>query len=144
MSIALTRDQVGTNHTERWFIDPTARARSPREDWPVLSRTHVADLRATHGRRRGDTDVETLVSTLYAASAEFASLWDEHEVGVRRADSKRIIHPEVGVVDLLCEVLVSEVNGQMLVVLFARPGSDAREMLDLIRVIGTQDFASSS
>ena len=32
---------------------PAARDRFPREDWATHSRTYVADLRATHGRRRG-------------------------------------------------------------------------------------------
>jgi hypothetical protein len=35
------------------------------------------------------------------------------------------------------------VSGQTLVFLFARPGSDAREKLDLLRVIGTQDLSAS-
>jgi transcriptional regulator with XRE-family HTH domain len=143
MSRALTGDAVGQNFTERWLLDPSARSHYPTEDWPVHSRTHAADLRATHGRRRGDPDVEELVARLRAGSAEFAALWDEHEVAVRRADSKRIIHPEVGVLELLCEVLTSEVGGQTLVVLFPRPGSSAREQLELVRVIGTQDLVTS-
>jgi transcriptional regulator with XRE-family HTH domain len=142
MSVALTGDQVGQNYTQMWFMSPETRVRFPEADWSTHSRTHVADLRATHGRRRGDADVEALVSLLYGASAEFAALWDEHEVGVRRADSKRIVHPEVGVLDLLCETLVSGVGEQTLVVLFARPGTEAREQLDLIRVIGTQQFTA--
>jgi transcriptional regulator with XRE-family HTH domain len=144
MSRALTGDGVGQNFAERWFLDPAVRSRYPEVDWPAHSRTHVADFRATHGRRRGDADIEELVARLYAGSAEFAALWDEHEVAVRRADSKRVIHPEVGTLDLLCEVLTSEVGGQMLVVLFPRPGSTAREQLELVRVIGTQDLATSS
>jgi transcriptional regulator with XRE-family HTH domain len=145
MSIALSGDFTGYSNTERWFTEPDgeARRRFPRADWPTHSRTHVADLRATYGRRRGDADVETLVATLLAQSPEFAALWEQHEVGVRRADSKRIIHPEVGVLDLLCEVMTSEVGGQTLVMLFPRPGSAAREQLDLIRVIGTQEFTTS-
>jgi transcriptional regulator with XRE-family HTH domain len=127
----------------RWFTDPAARLRFPREDWPVHSRTHVADLRATAGRRGGDPDVTALVSGLLAASEEFAALWAEHEVAVRRADSKRIVHPEVGLLDLLCETLVSELSGQTLVVLYPRPGTDAREKLDLLRVIGSQDLTST-
>jgi transcriptional regulator with XRE-family HTH domain len=144
MSVALSGSQVGQNYTKQWFTSAEARKRFPEADWPVHSRTHVADLRATHGRRRGDADVESLVSTLLASSSEFAALWDEHEVGVRRADSKRVIHPEVGVLDLLCETLVSGIGDQTLVVLFPRPGSDAREKLDLIRVVGTQQFTTSS
>jgi hypothetical protein len=74
-----------------------------------------------------------------------ASLPPRHrpEVAVRRADSKRLIHPEVGVLDFLCESLISGVGDQILVVLYPRPGTDAREKLELARVIGTQDLTAS-
>ena len=70
-------------------------------------------------------------------------MWTEHDVAVRRVDRKRIIHPEVGVPDLPCEVLVGGTGEQFLVVLLARPGTDAREKLDMIRVIGTQDLTTA-
>jgi hypothetical protein len=127
----------------RWFTDPATRARFPEEDWPTNSRTLVADLRATAARRHGDPDVVELVERLTAASDEFTALWAEHEVAVRRADRKRIIHPEVGMLDLLCEVLAGASGDQFLVVLFARPGTDAREKLDLLRTIGTQDMTTA-
>jgi len=124
----------------RWFTSPEARDRFPEQDWATHSRTHVADLRATFGRRGTDSDVASLVEDLLAASPEFAGLWADHEVAVRRSDAKRIIHPEVGLLDLLCEHLTSDVDGHILTVLFPRPGTDAREKLDLLRVIGTQDL----
>jgi hypothetical protein len=128
----------------RWFTDPALRARAPEEDWPAQSRSQVADLRATAARRRGDADVVDLVQALTAASDEFTALWSEHEVAVRRADGKRIIHPEVGVLDLLCEVLVGADGDQHLVVLFPRPGTDTQEELDLLRVIGMQDMTGTT
>jgi MmyB-like transcription regulator ligand binding domain len=127
----------------RWFTDPAIRAQVPEADWAVHSRTQVADLRATAARRHGDPDVVELVEQLIATSDEFTALWTEHEVAVRRADGKRIIHPDVGVLDLLCEVLVGADGDQHLVVLFPRPGTDAREKLDLLRVIGMQDMTSA-
>ncbi|HEV7204255.1 MAG TPA: helix-turn-helix transcriptional regulator [Jatrophihabitans sp.] len=145
MSKLVSGDQTGhtgraRNHNWRWFTDPGSRDRFPEEDWATHSRTHVADLRATYGRRAGDADVESLVRDLTDASPEFARLWAEHEVAVRRADAKRIVHPEVGLLDLLCEHLTSDVDGATLVVLHPRPGTDCREKLDLIAVIGTQDL----
>lgn len=127
----------------RWFTDPTLRARVPEEDWPTHSRTQVADLRATAARRHGDPDVVELVEELTAASDEFTALWAEHEVAVRRADGKRIMHPEVGVLDLLCGVLVGADGDQHLVVLFPRPGTDTQAKLDLLRVIGMQDMTAT-
>lgn len=136
------RTSLDRNFTWAWFTDPSVRAMHPVEDQDGLSRTHVADLRATAARRRGDSDVVDLVDRLLAASPEFASIWAEHEVAVRRADSKRILHPEVGLLDLLCETLVSGLGDQILVVLFPRPGTDARDKLELLRVIGTQVLTS--
>jgi hypothetical protein len=148
MSVALSGDQLvhqgrQRNYTWRWFTDPAAREQFLREDWPDHSRSHVADLRVAHGRRGGDADVSSLVADLRAQSPEFAGLWDEHEVAVRRADIKRYLHPEVGLVELLCETLLGGVSGQTLVVLFPKPGTDAGEKLELLRVIGTQDLTSS-
>ena len=145
MSVLVSGDHTARTGRERsaiwrWFARPAARAHLPEDDWPRHSRTMVADLRATVGRRGGDPDVEALVIDLLAASPEFAALWAEHEVAVRRADSKRIVHPEVGLLDLLCEHLTSGVDGSMLVVLHPRPGTDCREKLDLLAVIGTQDL----
>ncbi|MCU1657486.1 MAG: helix-turn-helix domain protein [Pseudonocardiales bacterium] len=148
MSAAVTGDTASRtglhrNFIWRWFTDSAVRDRYPREDWDRHSRSHVADLRATATRRRGDDDVESLVRRLLSASPEFAALWSEHEVAVRRADAKLVIHPEVGVLDFLCETLVSGVGDQILVVLYPRPGTDAREKLDLLRVIGTQTLTAS-
>src|SRR5262245_41437782 len=99
----------------RSFTDPATRDKSPEEDWPTHSRAHVADLRATAARRHSDPDVVELVARLTAASDEFTGLWNEHEVAVRRANHKRLIHPELGVLDLLCEVLVGASGDQFLV-----------------------------
>ncbi len=145
MSVAVTGDTSTRRGRDRyaswrWFCIPGSRARIPPEDWDEHSRTQVADLRATHGRRGSDPEVTNLVTDLKAGSAEFASLWDEHGVAVRRADAKRVEHPEVGLLDLLCETLVSAVGGQTVVVLYPQPGTGTREKLDLLRVIGSQDL----
>jgi transcriptional regulator with XRE-family HTH domain len=125
----------------RWFTDPDARRLYPREDHEHHSRVQVADLRATAARRRTDADVVDLVRGLRAASPEFAERWDEHEVAVRRSDRKRIVHPQVGVVEVDCETLLTPEHDQRLLVFTAQPGTAAAEQLALIRVIGLQEFA---
>ncbi|MBF6172792.1 helix-turn-helix transcriptional regulator [Nocardia blacklockiae] len=139
---------VATRHTGmdryllwRWFTHPEERAKFPAADWDRLTRNHVADLRATAARRSGDADVVELVTRLRAASPEFERLWSRHEVAVRVGDAKRIIHPQVGLLDLVCETLVTPNASQSLLVLYPRPGTDAQEKLDLLRVIGTQSMA---
>ncbi|WP_378734229.1 helix-turn-helix transcriptional regulator [Nocardia brasiliensis] len=122
----------------RWFTDIESRAIYPEEDWDRLSRKHVADLRATAARRSGDPDVTEFIGRLRAESVEFDRLWDEHEVAVRLSDTKRIQHPEVGLIDTVCETLLTPNSAQRLLVYLPRPGTDAAEKLNLLRVIGTQ------
>lgn len=54
-----------------------------------------------------------------------------------------LIHPEVGVIDIVCETLLTPSAGQRLLVFYPRPGTDAREKLDLLRVIGTQNLSTT-
>jgi transcriptional regulator with XRE-family HTH domain len=122
--------------TWTWFTRPALRSRIPIEDHGHHSRVRVADLRATWSRRRGDQDVETVVARLLATSPEFADLWNEHEVAVRRGDTKRFLHPAVGVLQVDCEVLATSDEGQRLVILSARPGTDDADRLRLIGVLG--------
>ncbi|WP_231618654.1 helix-turn-helix transcriptional regulator [Nonomuraea sp. SBT364] len=127
----------------RWFTDPQARDRFLEEDRPRHSLALVNDLRATYSRRAGDDDVVELVHGLLKRSAEFRELWERHEVAVRRFDRKRFVHPEVGVLHLTCEVLFTPEADLKMLAFFPTEGTGTREKLDLLRVIGTQDFRTS-
>lgn len=70
----------------RWFTDEAARVVHVPSERERLARLLVADLRAAAGRRAGDPVVEGLVARLREASPEFRRRWEDHEVGVRRAD----------------------------------------------------------
>jgi transcriptional regulator with XRE-family HTH domain len=132
------------NLTWRWFTEPGSRARIPEQDWPHHSAAHVNDLRATYSRRAGESDVTALVEDLLDRSAEFRTLWERHEVAVRRHDRKRVVHPEVGLLHLTCEVLLTPDEDLQLVAFFPTEGTDAQEKLDLLRVIGAQDFQTTN
>jgi transcriptional regulator with XRE-family HTH domain len=126
----------------RWFTEPEARGAHPEEDEEYHSRQFVADLRAVAGRRSDDPTVAGLVERLLAASADFRRLWAEHEVAVRRADRKTLMHPRVGRLVMDCETLVTPDQGQQLLVL--TPADDeARERLALLRVLGVEEFPFS-
>ncbi|MHA3701732.1 helix-turn-helix transcriptional regulator [Jatrophihabitans sp. YIM 134969] len=125
----------GRNTTWRWFTDPTTRWRHPVEDHAQVSRTYVADLRATASRRRGHPDVEELVRDLRAASPEFARLWDEQHVRVRSFDRKRLRHPEVGVLHIDCRWAVDPATGQRLLVFGPTPGSGAEDQFRLLAAL---------
>lgn len=124
----------------RWFTDPATRTQIPEDDRLRISVQHVDDLRATHARRARDKDVLTFVRDLQKHSAEFRDLWDRHEVSVRRHDRKTVLVPAVGELHLICEVLLTPAADLMVVAFLPAPGTDAREKLDLLRIIGTQTF----
>lgn len=124
----------------RWFTDPASRTTHPSSETERHSRQMVADLRAVAGRRAGDPVVTGLIDRLLAASPEFRSRWESHEVGIRRADRKTMAHPRVGPIVMDCETLVTPDLGQQLLVLTPADVT-SRERLDLLRVLGTEEFS---
>jgi transcriptional regulator with XRE-family HTH domain len=126
----------------RWFVDPDGRDGCPPEDRDLQSRRVVADLRAVAGRRAGDATVTGLIERLRQASEEFRELWSDHEVAVRRADRKTVLHPEVGRLVMDCETLMTPDQGQELLVL-TPADEETRNRLDLLRVVGTQEFRAN-
>ncbi|MFD9729379.1 helix-turn-helix transcriptional regulator [Streptomyces sp. NPDC059072] len=135
-----TVSEHGRNVAWRWFADPAQRAAYPAEEHEYYSRLHVADLRAAVGRRAGDPAAARLVERLKGTGEEFTTLWDLHEVAVRRASRMRVLHPLIGPVELDCQVLLAP-EGDQRVVLYTPPvGSDTAERLALLKVVGTGQF----
>jgi transcriptional regulator with XRE-family HTH domain len=128
----------------RWFTDPAARELYPVEDHARHAENFVADLRAAVARRGGrDEESAAMVADLLRRSAEFAELWGRHDVAVRRLDTKRIVHPVLGVIDVNCLNLLAEDASQRLLWFSPVPGTDAVEKLELLSVVGIQDLAGS-
>ncbi|MGC4746634.1 transcriptional regulator [Micromonospora arborensis] len=150
LAVALVGDQVSAftgiarSHIYRFFTDPTARAQYPAEDQEEQARILVADLRAAIALRPGDPEAAKIIRALQTTSDEFTTLWQRHDVAVRRSDRKRIVHPSVGIIELDCEVLGTPRQDQRLVILTPRPGSEAVSQLQLLSVIGTQDLAPTA
>jgi transcriptional regulator with XRE-family HTH domain len=137
---ASARPEAEQNVVWRYFTDLSARELFPAEDRDRAARVAVADLRATLARRPDDARLAGLVRRLRARSEEFSTLWDTHDVAVRRADVKRFLHPIVGLLELDCEVLLSPEHDQRLIVHTARPGVESHERLELLRLVGLQDL----
>lgn len=141
LATALTGEtEPGHNVIRGWFTDPAARRFHPPQDHAAQSLVHVAQLRAVSASRPGDRHLAALVAELREASEEFAALWAEHRVAMRRAERKRFLHPAVGLLELGCEVLLTADCGQRLVIHTAEPGSESYERLRLLAVIGLQDL----
>jgi transcriptional regulator with XRE-family HTH domain len=149
MAEALFGDQSGytglaRSEIYRWFTDPGERLRYPEDDRDRQSRAAVANLRAAYGSMGPKSRAGELVRALQKASAEFAALWERHEVARRFADHKTLIHPELGPIELDCQVLFTEDQSQALLVLTAPTGTEGYEKLQLLAVLGHQHFAEAS
>lgn len=60
---------------------------------------------------------------------------------MRSDDRKRIVHPQLGVLELNCLSLYSEDQRQKLLWFSAPAGTAAGEQLQLLEAVGTQEFA---
>jgi transcriptional regulator with XRE-family HTH domain len=122
----------------RWFTDVDTRRIYPHEDHEMHSRAFAADLRTVVSREGNASSAAAMVRELSEVSPEFERVWETHEVGLIRSDLKRIVHPELGVLELHCQMLFDFDQSQALLVFTATPGSESYEKLQLLAVIGEQ------
>jgi hypothetical protein len=122
----------------RWFTDPTARKLYPPEDHIRHTRSYVADLRAASARRGNDPEVTAIITALTAHSPEFREHWARHNVEFRRHDRKRLLHPELGLLEVNCLNLLSEDGRQRLLWFTPAVGTDSVAKLELLAVLGIQ------
>jgi transcriptional regulator with XRE-family HTH domain len=127
----------------RWFTDPTSREIHLAEDHEFLSRMYAAGLRSIVALRGPESRAAELARLLLAQSEEFATLWADHEIGVEPDEVKRYQHPEVGRLDLNCQVLLDPHQSHRLLVYTADPGTESYEKLQMLTVIGAQRMSSS-
>jgi transcriptional regulator with XRE-family HTH domain len=125
----------------RWFNDPAVRHAYPAGELDDQSHRLVADLRAAVARRGYDADATALVERLSASSEEFTALWKLHEVAVPRHGRMRVLHPEIGPIVLDCEILLTPSEDQRLLIYTAPPGTPTIDHLELLRVVGSEQFA---
>jgi transcriptional regulator with XRE-family HTH domain len=130
------------NHIWRFFTDPQGRRLLP-EDQKRIAESHVAHLRSIRADRPDDPRVADVVHGLLAESAEFAQLWQRHDVAVRRSDRKTILHPVVGPIEFDCETLLTDTGDQRLILFTTRPGTEGHERLALLRVLGRESFTAA-
>ncbi|ANZ40991.1 XRE family transcriptional regulator [Lentzea guizhouensis] len=124
----------------RWFTDPGERLIYPERDRDRQSRTQVANLRAAYGSMGPHSRAGELVRVLTRESAEFASLWERHEVAKRYEDHKVLVHPQLGEIEVDCQALFTEDQSQALLVLTAPPRTEASDKIQLLGVLGHETF----
>lgn len=148
LAVALLGDQTHYQGLSRyllyrWFTDPSEREIYPAEDRSHHQRTFVANLRMALSRDPDDPRTNELIDALHRASGAFTAAWAEHLVGKKSGERKRLVHPELGTIELDCQTLVAADEGQSLLVFTAVPGSEAAAQLRLLDVVGRQRFDDS-
>lgn len=143
LAVALLGDETvfsgpSRSRVYRWFTDPVARSSSPEEDHEHHSRALVAGLAMTAAQKGPRSRASALVELLRKESAEFRSIWDEHPVAGPFCEPKRLIHPELGMLELYGQTLLDPDQSQALMIFTASPGSESYEKLQLLTVIGSQ------
>jgi len=135
LNIALFGDFAGRPGWEAnliwlWFTSPDWRLTlEPADQHEQTGRAYVADLRSITGRRDHDPRAAALVADLRAVSADFADRWDEHEVSVLHCATKRVVHRQVGRLDLDCSVTLSPLSRQRMLLLHPVPGTGTEDRL---------------
>jgi transcriptional regulator with XRE-family HTH domain len=127
-----------TNLIWRAFHDDLGRVRHLFPD--VHKASLVADLRDVASRYPRDRQLAGMISKLRHASAEFARLWQVSAAAHHRSERKTIDHPELGPIELDCDVLSVRGADLRVIVFTAAPGSEAAGKLRLLAVLGLQDM----
>ena len=121
----------------RWFTDPAARARYAPEDHSMLSQRFVSGLRRIVTMRGPESRAAHLAELLLADNhEEVRVLWESHQVASSSDEVKRFLHPELGRLELHCQVLLDPTQSHAVLVYTAVPGTESYEKLQLLSVIG--------
>lgn len=138
---ALTGDPRGRAEPEdnlvwRNFLADPGRVRHPRPE--EYRASIVADLHLVQARYPNDPELASLVGTLRQRSEDFARLWDTSALGEHGNERKTIDHPEVGPIELDCDIVTVQGAQLRLIIFTAEPGTTADQQLQLLSVIATE------
>jgi transcriptional regulator with XRE-family HTH domain len=119
--------------------------------WPVhepdraaVDAALVADLRRATGRFPRDARLAGLIGELAEGSARFAALWAGASVAAHKEDHKTIEHPQLGPVEVDCDVLTDGDTELKIVIMSAAPGSAAETGLRQAAGLGESESACVS
>lgn len=103
----------------------------------------VMELRSTLARYPSDPVLTGLVDELRDGSAEFARLWERHDVQAVPTLTKTFRHPVVGEITVDCDSLALTDRDQHLVLYSAPAGSHDAEALAFLNALGAGNLNTS-
>ncbi|MPZ95236.1 MAG: helix-turn-helix domain-containing protein [Propionibacteriales bacterium] len=125
---------------QRFLGGPTRVVGTPEEQEQMGARM-VSALHSASARYPTDPDLRRLIDELREHSGEFERIWQERPSVVWDGARKRIDHPQLGLLELDCDVLAVAEADQQMIVYSAAPGTREAEALALLRVVGVQDLS---
>ncbi len=133
-----------TPNTARFaFLDPAGP--DYYVDWEQVSHDCVAALHAAAGHNPYDKALTDLVGELSTRSEAFRTLWATHDVRLHRTGTKRMRHPEVGLLELDYDVMeIVEEPGLGLVAYSAAPGTPSADGLALLATLAATRQAEAT
>ncbi|WIE72428.1 helix-turn-helix transcriptional regulator [Curtobacterium sp. MCJR17_020] len=111
-------------------------------DGAEFRRHVVMQLRTSRTKYPDDPQVTDIVEELRAGNAEFARLWEQHDVQTTPVLTKTFQHPAVGSVTVDCDSLALTDRDQHLVLYTAPPGSADADALALLGVLAAEPIRS--
>jgi transcriptional regulator with XRE-family HTH domain len=122
------------------FVGPRSRVAHTPQGLADLQASQAADLRLAASRYPSDRTLQRLVAELRGASPRFAELWDAESPlpTADRSKVKVIDHPDVGRIQVDCDILLVATDDVRVMVYTAEPGTADAERLSLAVVLGTQ------
>ncbi|HEY1972777.1 MAG TPA: helix-turn-helix transcriptional regulator [Pseudonocardia sp.] len=129
----------GANILRASFLDETTRELFG--DWEAATACAVSGLRALVGPDVDDPALTELVGELSVKSETFRRLWSRHDVRPQGGGGPhRLRHPLVGALELHYDKFaIAGVDGQLLVIYQAEPGSPSEQALSLLASIAADD-----
>jgi transcriptional regulator with XRE-family HTH domain len=114
------------NLARRRFLNRDEVLTSGHEDFGEIA---VSRLRAAAARYPHDACLATLLADLRAGSDEFGVIWDTYPVRIAGHRTKSMLHPEVGRLQVSCDVLAVPNDDQQVVFITADPASRSARAL---------------
>lgn len=127
----------GTNALLAAFLEPEMR--EFHQDWEQMTARVVPYLRSLAGPDVADPRLIQLVGELSVRNDRFRTLWARHDVRHKTSGTSRLLHPQVGPLELLYQKLaLPGTEGQMLLTYRAEPGTASHERLLLLAGLAQQ------
>ena len=133
---------IERNSVWRNLIGPGTRTLNTPAEQREFESLLVADLRLSAARYPADPQLRRLVRELSAQSQRFVELWKSDTLAFPPDSSRHkvIEHPQIGRLNLDCDVLIVAGDDIRVMVYTAQPGTEDAERLALAVVLGTQEL----